>query len=284
MKSKNEIFKTLKVILLKLILAFLFLGGLLWLLQDFIIFPVLTIFPKPKEVIKAPEGIESFFTETSDGKKLEVWTNAPQKPKTDLVGIIFHGNGETVTNLSFVPFLTELGITAFTFDYRGYGNSNGWPSEKGLYLDAEAVWKAVSERTKVSADKVVIVGNSIGSGPAAYLAQKINPKALILLSAYYDFPSLVSQIPVYAPFRFFLRYKLPTGDYLSKLSSTCVVLAHGKRDGTIPFSHLGKLRERLSPTVKVSVIESEKAGHNDIYYAIENELIEKTRGCLGLEG
>lgn len=266
-------------------IVYLGISSFFYLAQELFIFPVLLNqildnSKNPNSELPPPPGIERFFAKSQDGEKIDVWTTFKSGEKPKNVAIIFHGNGETLTKGSFLPFFRDLDIPAFSFDYRGYGRSSGWPSEEGLYLDAEAVWSEVQQRTRVEASNLIILGNSIGSGPGSYLARKLSPKVLILLAAYSDFPTLISGMPFYAPFIFSLRYKLPVGEYVGALSRNCVILAHGKEDRVIPFSHLKRVRDSISSSVNLKVIESEDAGHNDIFYKVEDRLRVATQECL----
>jgi pimeloyl-ACP methyl ester carboxylesterase len=260
----------------------------LYCTQELFIFPVLLnqILGKSNYSnleSKPGNGVESFFATTSDGERIEVWTTLKSGEKPKNVAMIFHGNGDTVNNGNYLPFFRDLGIPAFTFDYRGYGHSSGWPSEQGIYRDAEAVWAEIQKRSGLDAENLIILGNSIGTGPASYLASKLSPKALILIAAYSDFPKLISGMPMYAPFLFTLRYKLPVNEYIQNLSKTCLIIAHGKKDTLIPFSHLNILRDNIPPNINSTILESDEAGHNDIFYKVEDRLKAATQKCVQME-
>jgi fermentation-respiration switch protein FrsA (DUF1100 family) len=272
----------LKKLFILLFCVYSVIATVLYFLQE------LLIFPKLNENIlgisnydSVPEGIEQFFVETRDGEKLDVWTSLKPGEKTQHAAIVFHGNGETVAKGNFIPFFRQLGIPAFIFDYRGYGKSSGWPSEQGLYVDAETVYQEVLRRTSLPASNLILLGNSIGTGPASYLAQKINPKALLLIAPYSDFPSLINDKPAYAAFSFLLRYELPVATYVSQLRRSCVIIAHGKQDLIIPYTHSVKIVSLLDFGVSSSLLHSEAAGHNDIFFKVENELAAEVKRCLG---
>jgi pimeloyl-ACP methyl ester carboxylesterase len=255
----------------------------LYVAQELIIFPRLVSSRFKRRVLhenRIPAGIESFFAHTADGKDIEIWTTHRKNEEIKVAGIIFHGNGETVETRNYLAFFEKVGIKAFTFDYRGTGLSSGWPSEKGLYLDAEGVYKAVIERTKLSADKIIILGNSIGSGPASYLASKIQPKGLILISAYTDIRSLVKEKIFYRFFAYITRYYLPTSEYLKQLKTSFVILVHGKRDRIIPFHHMEDNKNNIPANIKVCEIVAENYGHNDLYDHIEADMVKKTKEMI----
>ena len=250
--------------------------------QERFIFPGLYL-PKSVGAFALFPGVRAVTIETSDNESLQAFTTVAEGTHPPFVALIFHGNGETAETQNFIPFFKKVGIPALTFDYRGFGHSSGWPSEEGIYRDAEAAAEKVRELTGLPYSRFVVLGNSIGSGPAAYIAGKIQPRALILIAGFKDFGELVGGIPPYSFLRFGLRYQFPVTKHLEALTGQCVVLAHGKRDQTIPFWHLSQIAKALPATTSVSLLESEIAGHNDIFYKVEDQLIEKTKACLGMQ-
>jgi len=267
-----------------LIVAYLVISSILWLTQDILLFPLLknklssSSFPNP------PESIDSFFVNTDDGERLQVWTTYGKDKNltSPYIGIIFHGNGETVAERNYLPFFAGHRIQAFTFDYRGYGNSTGWPSEEKLLKDSKSIWHAIQQKTGVDASHVIILGNSIGAGPASYLASEINPHALILIAGYANVPEILRDLPWYRPFSWILRYEFPNAQNLKKLRSHCVILAHGRKDNLINIRHLELLQKSLTPANvdRVIPLESIDASHNDIFYAVEEKLNQKLDECL----
>jgi fermentation-respiration switch protein FrsA (DUF1100 family) len=252
----------------------------LWLYfsQDKLIFPGAP--GNPRAYSEPPEGVSSFFVTTEDGERIEVWTTYNDTYRNTPVGIIFHGNGEDVSAMNYLPFLKRIGVPAFTFDYRGYGKSTGTPSEAGIYKDADAVGRAVLEHTGVTSERLLILGNSIGSGPAAYLASQLQPRVLVLIAGYSSIPDVVLRMPQYAPFSFLLRYKFPTSSYLAKLQHGCVIIAHGARDDIIPPELHKKLSASVPAPVQKTVLFSEEAGHNDIFYHVETGLERAIGACF----
>jgi fermentation-respiration switch protein FrsA (DUF1100 family) len=260
-------------------------GYVLWEQERFI-FPAVD-FPKSEKPFNLPPGVRELTLSTSDGERLQAFTSISEgqfrsSSAPPFVAVILHGNGETAEILNFIPFFRMVGIPALTFDYRGFGHSSGWPSEQGLYRDAEAAAAMAQELTGLPYSQFVVLGNSIGSGPASYLASKIQPRALIIIAGYQDFADLVAEKPPYSLLSFGLRYRFPVREYVKKLTSQCVVLAHGRRDEIIPFSHLAGISGAVPSTASLHVLTSEIASHDDIYYKVEQQLVEQTRACLGL--
>lgn len=263
-----------------ILIIYIFVAIFLFLAQELVIFPRLVeskLFRKP---LLVPEGIESFFVKTADGVSLEVWTNLASWPDAKNAAIIFHGNGETVEARNFMGFFEAVGIPSFTFDYRGTGRSSGWPSEKGLYLDAEGVHKAVLEKTGLKSSDLVLLGNSLGSGPASYLASKIGPLGLILMSGYAGMDILARKRAFYKYFWYTARYKLRTAEHVKAVKNSFVILAHGMLDAVIPFSHLEMIRKNIPESNRIEIFESKDSFHNGLYDNISKELIEKTKAFI----
>jgi len=272
----------LRVIFIFLPLVYLGLGALLYFSQDAIVFPA-AFAPKSWHSNKARlASIEEFRVKTSDDEELVVWRSPVlnEADKLPFVAIIFHGNGETIHTRNFMPFFNSLGVTAYNFDYRGFGDSTGYPSEEGLYRDAEAVWQFVSQKEGIDAKQVILLGNSLGSGPSSYLASKIHPKGLILVAGYSSLVSVASSQILYRPFSFLLKHKFPTSEYIAKLTDTCTIFVHGKDDEVIPFSELRKLTDSISPNLPHHILVSDVAMHNNVYYTLEEQLKLVTKICL----
>lgn len=276
----------IKRVLVRSVLAYLFISAILWQFQEYLLFPVLQWQLLSKAQASTPPAkIESFFVTTPDGEKLNVWTTYNKIAGLDspYVGLIFHGNGETVASMNFLPFFARHGIPAFTFDYRGYGESTGWPSEEKMREDAQTVWDAIKKKTGKDASQLVILGNSIGSGPASYLAASVSPRALILIAGFSSMPDILNELPIYRPFLWVLRYQFNNVAELSRLHTDCAISAHGKKDSIISFDHQGRIEKALahSSAKKVVLLRNDEASHNDIYYAVENELNSSIDRCLG---
>ena len=278
--------KVVRAVLFIAVLAYFVTALVLWRSQEYLIFPAL----EWQSAIRSnppipPAGIESFFVSTPDGEKLNVWTTDTKNPALDApyVGLIFHGNGETVASMNYLPFFARHGIPAFTFDYRGYGESTGWPSEEKMEQDAQTVWEAIQKRTGKNTSQLIILGNSLGSAPASHLASVVSPRALIIIAGFSSMPEVLKNLPLYRPFLWALRYQFDNVSKLSKIKVDCAFLAHGKKDPIIPFDHQGRLENALSKSSakEVVILNDENASHTDIYYAVENQLNATVDKCLG---
>ena len=233
-----------------------------------------------------PTGVESKMVTTSDGVEIELWRKAPQLTTGGLprgIVLIFHGNGDTLFSaFRAQEWLSELGFTAYAAEYRGYGRSGGWPSESGLYLDAEAAVAQVMEREKVAASVLTLLGFSLGSAPASYLASKLQPKALVLLAPLSNIQSVLKLNPILKHVRGGIRlYNFPVNEFVSKLTSTCLVVASGGEDRVLPSSQAEEVIESFKGAAPVQRVRSELAGHNDLLARTKPQLADAIFKCLG---
>lgn len=256
--------------------------------QDFQICPALLSTKTGAEWMFAQDpSVESIRVATADGETIEVWRMAPRNSAGPLAGhaaVFCRGNGGPLGGfLGPQRWLADLGATAYIFNYRGVGNSSGWPSEEGFARDADAVWSYVREREKLEADRLVVVGMSLGTGPASRLAAAVRAKLLILFSPYTNIPSAAASRPyigrLYELLAPLIRYRLPTRDYVAELSTTCLIVAHGDRDGIIPVSHGREVASAYHGRAFSTSIFDPASGHNDVFWNVKDRVAEAILSC-----
>lgn len=266
---------------LRFIISTLVFIILLILTQNIQIFPgtLLSLFENSeRDPKKLPQGVESYFVETADHKKIELW-KLPAKNIKPVV-LIFHGNGGDLKNFfPYQQYFKNAGYTTYDFDYRGYGKSTGWPSEVGLYADSDAVVEFVLEKEQITKDELIILGISIGSGPSSYIAKKYNPKVLILAAPFTDLESAVKSHPVFGFLHNFIWYDFPVQKNISKLKDTCIIITHGENDHVIPVEH-GKSNYENLTTLKHKVFINSDSNHNDVFFNTFAEIIKNLDICL----
>jgi fermentation-respiration switch protein FrsA (DUF1100 family) len=196
---------------------------------------------------------------TDDGQQLSGWSLGVQDPRAHIV--YFHGNGG---NLSiWAPILAGVarqGYSVVAFDYRGYGNSTGHPTERGLYRDADAILKHFW-RGPAKDKPVVYWGRSLGGAVAAYAATVRAPDRLILESAFPDVQAVIGRSLPLALLLPFSTYRFPAAAFLQKIAVPVLVM-HGDRDGVIPFP-LGRALFEGIPGVK-QFVTIQGGDHNDV--------------------
>lgn len=250
-------------------------GAFIVLTQDLQVFP--SIVPRLLGVESAPtpEGIAESFVTTQDGVRIRVWEMLAKNDERAVV-LLLHGNADTLPNrVGLRSFMAERGISSFSFEYRGSGLSEGLPSEQGIYRDGEAVMDMLHAKKKITPDKVAIIGISVGTGPASYLAQRYKAGKLVLISPYFSIRDLVGEMPLYGMLVPFFKYRFPTAEYLALAPGTQISIFHGARDTTIPIAHSERIVASLPDSSRYDFIRVDNAGHNDILQPIVSDLIER---------
>lgn len=220
----------------------------------------LQYFPDPNPV-PLPQGqkfsgLKNITLVTEDQLTIFGWYWPGRIPVTI---VFFHGNaGHRGHRLDWIESFHQYGYGIFILDYRGYGGSEGTPTENGLYQDSQAALNWLQNQTDYP---LVYLGESLGSSVAVEMATRTTPKAIIIQSG---FPSAVEVAKEYYPF---LPVSLLMKDpYLTqqKISDvTCPILSiHGKLDTVVP-ARLGRSLYDSAPEPKQWLLIPE-ANHNDI--------------------
>lgn len=222
------------------------------------------------------EGASNYTIRTEDGETLEVW-KLDAAHETKKAAIVLHGNGGSMPAFfSYQKWLSERGYTSYGLEYRGFGKSTGWPSEKGIYQDAEAIWKHVTDE---GLSDVLVQGISIGTGPATYLASRHQPHVLILVAPYTSIPDVVARRPALSFLSPFLWYSFPSKDYIKKVTSTCVIATHGRADLVIPVEHTEALAALYAGTSRFTKIISHQADHDHVFWMTQERVAEALKEC-----
>lgn len=175
-------------------------------------------------------------------------------------GLIFylHGyRGNLNDQVTASEFYSHLGYDFFTMDYRSFGKSTGkLIDEKQFFLDVELVYDSIKQLYDES--KIRIIGYSVGTGSAAMLASKNNPKSLSLMAPYYSLVQMTTNRYKIIP-TFLLKYPFETFKYVSEVKCP-VEIIHGTADEVLPFSGSVELAKLLKP--KDLFIQIKGQGHN----------------------
>jgi uncharacterized protein len=218
------------------------------------------LFPAPKERLAAPPPGYSFVeTLTSDGLKLRAAYRPAADGKATL--LFFHGNGDSIAGADHATRrLSAAGYGALLVEYRGYGGNPGSPNERGLYEDGEAAITWLSKRG-IASNQLVIVGNSIGSGPATEMALRHRPAALVLVSGFASLPFVVSDLYPFIPAQWMVRDRFDNEAKLSHIKSPTLIL-HGASDSLVRPVNAERLAGANSVAKLIMVPE---AGHELAY-------------------
>jgi fermentation-respiration switch protein FrsA (DUF1100 family) len=241
--------------------------------RRFIFFPEGELLATPADV-----GLEfeDLRFSAADGAQLHGWL-VPGAGESSLLW--FHGNAGNVGDR--VPLLKELhqqlAVSILILEYRGYGASEGRPSEGGLYLDAEAALGALTARMGVEAGSIVLFGQSLGAAVAVELARRRPPLGLILESAFTSVAEMARHHYPWLPVGGLLRTRF---DSLSKISAVQapLLVIHGDRDEIAPLD-MGKALFAAAPGRK-RLLVLRGAGHNDLPIVAGDAYFAALRGFL----
>ena len=169
-----------------------------------------------------------------DGVRLDGWYLPATDARATL--LFFHGNAGNISHrLSSLALFHQLGLAVLIIDYRGYGRSEGEPSETGIYRDAEAAWRYLTETRQIPAQQILLLGRSFGGAVAAYLASRHESLGLVLESTFTSAPEMAAALYPWIPARWLSRSRYDTRQRLAAIHQPLMVI-HSREDDLIPFS------------------------------------------------
>ncbi len=251
------------------------------------------VFMPSKDVLETPKSMGLKFEDiqltTKDNVNLSAWF-IPVKDN-DPVGkgvILFcHGNGGNISNrISYLPIFKDLGLATFLFDYRGYGKSEGQPSEEGTYTDVEAAWQYLTQERKIPPQKIIVYGESLGGAIASYIVQTTTQQnsqnsaaGLILASTFTSISDRAAELYPFLPIHLLSRFNYNSRDRLPNIKIP-VLIMHSIDDEIIPFHHGDRnFQVANAPKTLVKLRGDHNGGFLDsseIYRNGINEFIQKT--------
>ena len=205
---------------------------------------------------------DDVYIKTSDGLLLHGWFVPAAVDSAGAVTFLFlHGNAGNINNrVEKVHILHEMGGNVFVIDYRGYGLSEGKPTEKGIYLDAQAAFDDLAARQDIDHDKIIIYGVSLGGAPAAELALRRPAAGLVLHSTFTSAKDMARKIFPIAP-PFLIQTKMATVEKISRITIPKLII-HAPDDEVIPYWMGKKLYETAAAPKEFLHLEGE---HNDAH-------------------
>ena len=215
---------------------------------------------------------------TQDGVRINGWLIKNPTAKCTL--LFFHGNAGNISDrLLKLRFFYELGVNTFIIDYRGYGRSDGVPSEGGVYLDGLAAFDYLKGRKDLEGVPVIIYGGSLGGAVAIDVANHRNVSGLIIDSA---FPSASAMSKLIYPVipTFFLSVKFDSLEKVRKLSMPKLFM-HSIEDKVVPY-RLGRQLFDAAPEPKEFTALT--GGHNDAHIDCKDKFLGAITNFLKHEG
>ena len=205
--------------------------------------------------------LEEVWFQAADGARLFGWYVEAQADRPVILWC--HGNaGNVIHRLENLKLLYQLGLSVFLFDYRGYGRSQGRPSEEGLYQDALGAHDYLTRTRMIRPERIVLFGRSLGAAVAGELAVQKPAAGLILESS---FPSIGAVAKFHyggVPVHWLLGADFTLIDRLPQLSLPKLII-HGDKDDIIPLELGRQVFEAAKPPKFFYVIPG--ADHNNTY-------------------
>jgi pimeloyl-ACP methyl ester carboxylesterase len=208
----------------------------------------------PSRPVSAAQHLDAVQV-ANDGATVNVWRANPGKAPAL---IYFGGNAEAAARVADDLAALAPGRSIYLVDYRGYGASSGEPSEDALYGDALAVYDRVAE----AHGPIAVVGRSLGTGVATYLAVNRDVERLVLVTPYDSVTRLAGALYPFYPVSLMLRDRFDSLSRAPGLRQPTLFLLAG-RDRVVPPEHGMRLAEAMDPQwVTLRVLE--EASHYDI--------------------
>jgi len=194
-----------------------------------------------------------------DGERLHGWLCVNREASSTI--LFCHGNAENISHrLDYIDSLLNSGFQVFIFDYQGYGQSSGKPSERGIYQDGLAAYDHLVEKEGITPDQIIVFGHSLGAAVAIEISLQRESKALIIESAFTSIREMAGTILFFKPISLLVPHHY---NNLAKIKRIKVpkLIIHGDNDRIVPFSMGRKLYDRAISSKFFYPIKG--AGHND---------------------
>ncbi len=246
-KSKRAL-KIMKSMLCITIAVWLLFAGLLLWLEPMLVYPGA---PATRGDYDPDFEFEDVYFESADNTKLHGWL-LPAAGSQRYV-LFCHGNGENVAmagGYAAREMGHALNAHVFVFDYRGYGKSDGTPAEKGVLEDSHAAMDWLCKRFEVKPVDVIVIGFSIGGGPATDVATSLGCRGLILQRTFSSMPDVAASRFPFLPVHYMMRNRFESAKKIATYQEP-LLQSHGERDQVVPIKFGKKLHEACPAKDKV---------------------------------
>jgi fermentation-respiration switch protein FrsA (DUF1100 family) len=206
----------------------------------------------------APADVEEVTLTTDDGLELVAWYLTPPDERVATILVAPGNAGDRSLRLPLARGLVERGHAVLLLEYRGYGGNPGRPHEAGLVADARAAHDHLEARDDVDMERVVLLGESLGTGVVAALAAERPPALVALRSPFPELADVGRSAYPFLPVRTLLRDRFPVTERLQDVQAPVLVVA-GDADTIVPTS----LSREVADALDASLVEVPGAGHND---------------------
>jgi uncharacterized protein len=250
-----------------LLIPVVFIGFAAWLMWNE---PRLLYHPN-REIEQTPDKLglhyENINLTTSDGVNINGWflpgeNLAEDHQQTRLTVLCFHGNAGNISHrLEKVGIFRELGVDTFIIDYRGYGRSEGQPTEEGTYRDAQAAYEYLTQQRKLKPRSIVVYGESLGTAIAVDLASKVEVRGLVLEEGFTSTADVGQKMFPFFPVHWLVRNKYETLPKMPGIHVPLLIL-HSREDEVFSIDHAQRL---LAAANEPKQFVELRGGHNDAF-------------------
>ncbi|MGB8275112.1 MAG: alpha/beta hydrolase [Alphaproteobacteria bacterium] len=198
---------------------------------------------------------------TADGLTVRSWYRPPASPDHPVL-LYFHGNaGHLGLRAGKIRPYLEAGLGVLLAGYRGYGGNPGRPSEEGLYADARAALRFLAGQG-IEPERVVLYGESLGSGVAVHLAFETRVRAVVLEAPFSSIPDIAARRFPFAPVDWLVLDRFDSRSKIARIGVP-VLFLHGERDMVVPIESAERLFEAAASPKQFARFP--RADHNDLY-------------------
>ncbi|WP_088034187.1 alpha/beta hydrolase [Evansella clarkii] len=257
---KGFLLKTGGIILLLPLIIYL----LFYIFQDSILF-----YPQPlteerlDDIDKNYEDVQEIILEMKDGTTVHGWLAESKTESPSPLLIYYGGNAEEVSYLIEQANKLE-NRSVLLMNYRGYGNSEGSPGEAEMFSDALEIYDYISGKETIDDNRIAVMGRSMGTGVAVYVAEQRNPEKIVLVSPYDSLTYVARDRYPFVPVSILLNHQFDNISRGESISTPLLTLI-GSEDTIIPPEHSVRLGEAWNGPTKQIIYKGK--GHNDIHLA-----------------
>ena len=221
----------------------------------------LIFFPQPPSYELRSQLAKNEVIFQHEGISLHGWYRGGEKEgNQDLLIIYFGGNAEEVS-YSFFELSQKFSHAVLAVNYRGFGSSEGKPSEAAILQDANFIVKDIMRRKGFAPEKIILLGRSLGAAVATFVASNYAVRGSILVTPFDSLTHLAQgKYPMF-PVSLLLKHRFPAKEWAQKIKSPCLLITGGQ-DKVVPNSYSINLAEKWQGGAEHYVIEA--ASHNNI--------------------
>ena len=205
--------------------------------------------------------------QAADSTSLSAWIIPAARAASDAPWVLIsHGNYGNIGyggRPQFYAWFRDLGVNLFAYDYRGFGASGGSPSEPGVYADADAAYRYLTDSLHVQPSQIILFGHSLGTGVTIELARHVAAAGVIVEDAHTSVADRGQEVFPLLPIRLIARSRFASIDKVGGLRLPKLFL-HARNDRTIPIEHGRKL---FAAAAEPKEFVDLNAGHADAYSA-----------------